>query len=341
MLQGNYVVQSEHCRDLDDYCLFDLGDDSWLAPITEPGTEFRVTQYDPDKLRDNHRPGVHRYLVAREVVDADVILSLPKLKTHKKAGITGALKNMIGINGFKEYLPHHRKGSPKAGGDCYKSASWLKALAEDWLDRANRSRATSLRFLHFNAAAVANKIDMMLRAGDSNIDGSWCGNDTVWRTCLDLQRIVHYGTRNGKIASARQREVITVTDAIIAGEGDGPLFPSPVPLGIMTFGDDVAALEWVHARLMGMDPKTHSPGYPCIHPHRMAADQHLPSRHSRLCERRSAERTDQRLAIRSGVFYTERLEGRLRKRRFRLVSPANARLRRWATATRRLTHELK
>ena len=32
--------------------------------------------------------------------------SLPKLKTHKKAGITCALKNLIGINGNKEYLPH-------------------------------------------------------------------------------------------------------------------------------------------------------------------------------------------------------------------------------------------
>jgi hypothetical protein len=71
---------------------------------------------------------------------------------------------------------------------------------------------------------------------------------------LDLQRIVHYGTKDGTIAEAPQRRVITVTDAVVAGEGDGPLSPVPVPFGIMTFGADVAALEWVHAMLMGLDP---------------------------------------------------------------------------------------
>jgi len=36
------------------------------------------------------------------------------LKLHRKAGITCALKNLIGINGNKEYLPHHRLGGSQA-----------------------------------------------------------------------------------------------------------------------------------------------------------------------------------------------------------------------------------
>jgi uncharacterized protein (DUF362 family) len=66
---------------------------------------------------------------------------------------------------------------------------------------------------------------------------------------------LHYGQNNGKIADAPQRKVITITDAIIAGDGEGPLSPSPVPFGAMTFGLNVAAVEWVHAILMRFDPK--------------------------------------------------------------------------------------
>jgi hypothetical protein len=217
-------------------------------------TEFRVTQYNPDKLNENHCIGMHRYLIAREVVDADVVINLPKLKTHKKSGITGALKNMVGINGFKEYLPHHRKGGSFKGGDCYNRGGWLKNLAENCLDRANRSKTEYYRYCYFNIAAIANRLDTIFYKSDRVIDGSWYGNDTVWRMCLDLQRILHYGKNDGTIADTFQRKVITITDAIIAGDGEGPLSPSPVPFGIMTFGTNVAALEWVHAILMRFDP---------------------------------------------------------------------------------------
>ena len=90
--------------------------------------------------------------------------------------------------------------------------------------------------------------------GDGDIEGSWHGNDTVWRTCLDLQRILHYGTTAGVLDQSRQRQVLSITDAIVAGEGEGPLAPEPVPLGIMSLGSNVAAVEWVHALLMGFAP---------------------------------------------------------------------------------------
>ena len=239
----------------DDYCLFDLGQCSWLAPITKPGTEFRVTNYDPHVLETHHNPKSHRFLVAREVMDADVVINLPKLKTHKKAGVTGALKNIVGINGFKEYLPHHRKGSSHAGGDCYQGGSRLKAFAEDSLDRANGSEGPFSRYLHTHLAGLALRLDRVFLKGDRNLEGAWYGNDTVWRTCLDLQRILHYGNGVGELSDTPQRKVITITDAIVAGDGDGPLAPSPVPLGTMTLGANVAALEWVHCLLMRLDPE--------------------------------------------------------------------------------------
>src|ERR1022692_1434372 len=50
--------------------------------------------------------GAHRYAVGNTVLSADVILNVPKLKTHMKTGMTGALKNFVGIVGSKDFLPH-------------------------------------------------------------------------------------------------------------------------------------------------------------------------------------------------------------------------------------------
>ncbi|MCV6004648.1 DUF362 domain-containing protein, partial [Escherichia coli] len=85
------------------FVLFDLGRESLLEPITDQGQNFRVTCYDPRLLAARHAPGRHQYLVSRDIIEADVVINLPKLKTHKKAGLTCALKNLIGINGNKEF----------------------------------------------------------------------------------------------------------------------------------------------------------------------------------------------------------------------------------------------
>jgi hypothetical protein len=88
---------------------------------------------------------------------------------------------------------------------------------------------------------------------DGNLEGSWYGNDTIWRTCLDLNRILRYGTADGRFHSAPQRRVVTITDAIVCGEGNGPLSPVPRPLGVLTCAVNPAAADYVHAHLMGFD----------------------------------------------------------------------------------------
>ena len=84
--------RQENRRSESHYVLFDLGDQSLLEKFDwEPG-QFRVTMYNPEYLNRTHTRGRHQYLVAREVIEADLVVNLPKLKTHMKAGITGALK---------------------------------------------------------------------------------------------------------------------------------------------------------------------------------------------------------------------------------------------------------
>jgi len=255
ILKGNSVGQqkSEGVRDLENFVLFDLGNESLLEPLRADAGQFRVTMYNPDLLHRTHGAGRHQYLIAKEVIDADVVINLPKLKCHRKACVTGALKNLVGINGNKEYLPHHRKGGSESGGDCYVGRPLWKRATEDLLDAANRRPSGASKVAFAWMAGTAERIAAKLGA-DENLEGSWYGNDTIWRTCLDLQRILRFGKLDGSLVPAQQRTVISITDAIVAGEGEGPLAPTPVRSGFVTGALNTAAADWVHARLMGFDP---------------------------------------------------------------------------------------
>ncbi|HEY6327709.1 MAG TPA: DUF362 domain-containing protein, partial [Blastocatellia bacterium] len=243
----------EALRDLNRFVLFDLGQESLLEDITDQDPSFRVTCYDPDLLAKTHSRGTHQYLVAREVIDADLVINLPKLKTHKKAGVTCALKNLIGINGNKEYLPHHRIGGASAGGDCYPGTSLLKRSWEYALDRMNSAGSVASALVWRQTATQLSHAASIF--GDRlGVEGSWSGNDTIWRTCLDLNRILLYGRSGGTLGDHPQRKVIHIADAVIAGQGDGPLKPQDLPLGLIIAGCNAAAVDLVGTQLLGYEP---------------------------------------------------------------------------------------
>jgi uncharacterized protein (DUF362 family) len=242
-------IANEDVQPLDNFTLFDLGSDSLLEPITADDASFRVTCYDPRLMARTHAPGCHRYLVAREILEADVIINLPKLKTHQKAGITCALKNLIGINGNKEFLPHHRIGGFDLGGDCYPGSSDIKRALELVVDRQNMSKSYFLSRIWRTAANQLNRL-LHLKGDQLGIEGSWSGNDTIWRTCLDLNRILIYGRPDGTMSDQVQRRVIHIADAVVAGQGNGPLSPQPLLMGLLLAGENAAAVDWVGAYLL-------------------------------------------------------------------------------------------
>jgi uncharacterized protein (DUF362 family) len=248
-------VAREDQQPEDDFVMFDLGADSLLEPVTDRRGRFRVTQYDPRKMQTTHAPGRHCYLVARAIIEADVVVNVPKLKTHCKAGITGALKNLVGINGNKEYLPHHRLGGSHRGGDCYPGGSVLKRAIEVAMDQSNLAPAPGTRAFAWNATGdVLGRLAQWM--GDEvGVEGAWSGNDTVWRMCLDLNRILSYGRTDGTLAETPQRRVLHVVDAMVAGQGNGPLFAEPLELGLLLGGNNPAAMDWVGAHLLGYDPR--------------------------------------------------------------------------------------
>jgi len=67
---------------------------------------------------------------------------------------------------------------------------------------------------------------------------------------LDLNRILLYGRIDGSLSDVPQRNIYSLTDGIIAGEGEGPLAPSPIVLGAVSFSSSSPYADLVHCALM-------------------------------------------------------------------------------------------
>lgn len=241
-------------RSEDHYIDIDLKTDSTHCEYDDMVENFRVTDYPPDQMSDFHSKGKHIYRIAKEVMEADVVISVPKLKTHMKSGMTGAMKNFVGIVGNKECLPHHTKGSAKAGGDNYGDHSLVKSLAENLIDKANSYLLTDEKMYYKKRRIVNGLLRLRRMLGfDGDITGSWYGNDTISRTVVDLNRIIYYGGIDGRMHTKSQRRVLSLVDAIVSGQGEGPMRPRPNYTGFIAVSESTVAADAVCAELIGLD----------------------------------------------------------------------------------------
>jgi hypothetical protein len=83
--------------------------------------------------------------------------------------------------------------------------------------------------------------------------GGWHGNDTIPRTISDLNRILFYADKHGRMADGKQRKMFVVVDGIVAGEREGPLVPGPKRCGVLVAGYDPVETDLVCSRIMGFD----------------------------------------------------------------------------------------
>ncbi len=118
---------------------------------------------------------VDHYFLPKTILEADGLISLPKLKTHHWVGMTAAMKNLFGL------VPGRKYGYPK-------------------------------NFLHFKG---------------------------IPQCILDLNRLV--------------QTKLSVVDAIVAMEGDGPINGTPREMGLMIVGQDPAAVDATCARIIGFE----------------------------------------------------------------------------------------
>ena len=212
-------------------------------------------EYDTSELRTHHHGDVHEYLISKTILEADCVINLPKLKTHKKTGITVGMKNMVGINGNKNWLPHHREGTPAQGGDQFADDGMKHRIEQKTM---NYFRRVFPRFGPLKRV-IARPLKVVGRNifGDTNTNtirsGNWYGNDTTWRMVADLNRILMYADKNGQLRDNPVRQIFCIVDGIVGGEGNGPLDPRPKQTGAVIAGKNPVAVDMVCSRLMGFD----------------------------------------------------------------------------------------
>jgi uncharacterized protein (DUF362 family)/Pyruvate/2-oxoacid:ferredoxin oxidoreductase delta subunit len=125
-----------------------------------------------------NRGQFHRFEISRAVHEADLVINLPKLKTHGMMTLTGAVKNLFGC------IPGRRK------------VQW-----------------------HFNTGV---------------------NRDAFARMLVELSALI--------------QPRLTIMDAVIGMDGNGPGSGDPCPVGVVLAGQDPVALDVVSGKMVGADP---------------------------------------------------------------------------------------
>lgn len=282
---GNYEGPKVHCRDLRNYWSSGRHFPSMKQSLRgDPSGRVRVelgklsalygkpnveklygAVYDRDETIRNHRGETHAYEISGTILNADVVISVPKLKVHKKVGVTLNAKGLVGIATNKNMVVHYTLGGPREGGDQYPDGLFnpiegALIRTERWMyDQLLGKNSKWLEFLHRSVYWLHNHTTrrLGLKVGEEKrlLDaGNWYGNDSAWRMTIDLLRILYFADREGKIQDSVQRKLFSFIDGIVGGEGNGPLTPDPKPSGVLIAGENPLAVDLIATRMMGFDP---------------------------------------------------------------------------------------
>lgn len=241
-----------------------LGAASAVKNINDPKRLYGAV-YHRQELIENHTADRQVYELAKTVMSADVVISIPKLKTHKKVGVTMNIKGLVGICTNKNLIVHYSLGSKSDGGDQYPPNHFTPMeerliKTERWMyDNFLAKRSVPLEYVHRSIYWLHGKfirpLGIKVEKEKRLLDvGNWYGNDSAWRMCVDLTKLILFADANGNIDKTKQRRLFTVIDGIIGGDNKGPLEPDPNYSGILLGSENFLAADIVGTRLMGYDP---------------------------------------------------------------------------------------
>jgi uncharacterized protein (DUF362 family) len=252
------------------YVTVALNGASFLQNIGIPWECLTGASLNRSELHKHHSDNLHEYFVSKTVLNADFFISLPKMKTHKKCGVTLNLKNLVGINGNKNYLPHFATylGEPKTW--LQKTFLSIRMFMSDTLlgtwGKRNLFTAYVCLTVYICYGALANTFTVFYKGiqfwrdkpssptGTRSNTSDTPENDITWRMVLDLNCILQYAMKDGRLEKHRQRSFFSIIDGVIAGEKQGPLSPTRKDAGVLIAGDDMPLTDGVATMLMGFDP---------------------------------------------------------------------------------------
>lgn len=238
--------------------------DGRSAFSSAPSSGFYGADYDRLRTVAHHSGGRHEYKLSRTVLESDVLISIPKLKVHKKVGVTLNAKGFVGTVTDKNCLVHYTLGGPAQGGDQF--PPWFLRGARGLIVRTQRhlydrllSRRDRLGNRLYRSIYTPYRILLkpLLKRTTETINlydgGNWHGNDSAWRMVSDLVKLQFYADAQGTIHEVPQRRIFSIVDGIVGGEGNGPLFPDERRVGVVIAGFNPIAVDIVGTRLMGFD----------------------------------------------------------------------------------------
>lgn len=253
--RGLVVDRKRLAGDPKGYQVVSLGEGSAFSTLNGNENRLRGSDYDVEETITHHTGRTQEYYLGKTILDADVFINIPKMKTHRKTGVTLCMKNLIGINGDKNWIPHYRIGSPGGGGDEFPDTTWLRTVESQVKDKFKQAvyhmgpvtRALATRARDVQRAVLESTGLCAIRAG------GWYGNDTLWRAIHDLNRVCLYADRDGRMRDTPQRRYMAVMDGIVAGEGTGPFENDPVALGAIVAGWHPVSVDIATVDLMDFD----------------------------------------------------------------------------------------
>lgn len=245
--------------------LINLGERSLFYGI-DNYERFFGADYNREETIRHHHEDIQEYMVSKTVLSADVVISVPKLKVHKKVGVTLTTKGLVGISVNKNYLIHYKLGTPSEGGDQFpdgvlSAKETITVKLQRWAyDKFLSKRNPKADFLYDMAERLGKLLLKPLRfnldKSKSILDtGNWYGNDSAWRMAVDLLRIFIYADKEGRLQDRPVRRVFSIVDGVTGGEGKGPLIPDSKNAALIVAGFNPCAVDLVCTRLMGFDYK--------------------------------------------------------------------------------------
>jgi uncharacterized protein (DUF362 family) len=235
------------------YTIVDLGSASMFEEINEKTHKFRGIQaWTGKETRNAHQPGRHLYKIPKEILECDAFINVPKLKTHRKSGVTLTLKNLVGMADKKDWLPHYLEGTPEEGGDeaPSKREFHVRVIDRFAIFHFFKKFGFSLRPPGIEQQWRKRIEEDLFRLRNVR-QANWYGGNTVWRMVYDLNTILMHADVSGKIHKRIQRYSFGLLDGIISGEKFGPLNSIPKPTGVIIGGEDPVRVEFIGTRAMG------------------------------------------------------------------------------------------
>jgi uncharacterized protein (DUF362 family) len=233
-----------------------IGDESEFYGHEKSIRGYYGADYDMRETNLAHDGYNNKYRLSRTIIESDVFVNIPKMKTHKKAGITCCLKNIVGINTYKNFLPHHNEGTAMEGGDQFPHSNLKSRFEGHMMAKLKKGILQNHRFAPI--FVPVKKVGKRIFGNTENIvrSGNWYGNDTLWRTILDLNKILFFSNPDGTMREplmANRKKYIGIVDGIYAGEGNGPMAPDKKIANALFVGTNPIAIDCACAKFMGFD----------------------------------------------------------------------------------------